>query len=145
MAKPKVKLHRVTNRGVILPSCTVSSGTSQGLIKTRDGNLVLKKTTSGWEFLVEFKDGSSNWIHLKKPKQSNPEELDKYAASNGLLRKYEFKLWVKDVLEKLDHIVEKLKSKYRHTSNNFGIKPPKMYMRHMIMIRIQRKLHGGIL
>ena len=38
-------------------------------IKTKGGHLLPNNTTSGWELLVEFKDGSSIWINVKDPNQ----------------------------------------------------------------------------
>ena len=39
-------------------------------IKIKSGQKIRKKTTKGWEFLVKWKDGSTNWISLKDMKES---------------------------------------------------------------------------
>ena len=57
---------------------------SDGTICSRNGNMVLKKKTRGWDLLVDWKDGSYRWIPLKDLKASNPVELAKYAAKNRL-------------------------------------------------------------
>jgi hypothetical protein len=43
-----------------------------------------KITTRGWSFLVEWKDGSSDWIALKDLKASCPVKLAEYAAANKI-------------------------------------------------------------
>ena len=57
---------------------------SDGMICLHNGNMVSKKTTQGWDLLVEWKDVSSSWILLKDFKASNLVELAKYAAGNCL-------------------------------------------------------------
>ena len=37
---------------------------SDGMIRLRSGNMVLKNTTQGWDLLSEWKNGSSIWIPL---------------------------------------------------------------------------------
>ena len=41
---------------------------SDGMIRLHNGNMVPKKTTQGWDLLVEWKDGTSSWITLKYSK-----------------------------------------------------------------------------
>ena len=43
-----------------------------------------KLTTRGWELLVEWKGGSSDWIALKDLKESYPVELSHYAVNRGI-------------------------------------------------------------
>ena len=44
-----------------------------------------KATTRGWELLVEWKDGSSDWISLKDLKESYPVEVAIYATKHGIV------------------------------------------------------------
>ena len=44
-----------------------------------NGKQRYKKTTAGWKLLVEFTDGTTNWIRLKDVKNSNPIQLAEYA------------------------------------------------------------------
>ena len=46
-----------------------------GFIKSISGNLPQKSNTCGWKLLVEWKDGSFDWVPLKDLKQSNQVEL----------------------------------------------------------------------
>ncbi|GFH48999.1 Blackbeard [Chaetoceros tenuissimus] len=95
-----------------------------GYIKSKS-EMVLKKTTKGWELLVEWKDGTMTWVPLKDLKNSNPIELAQYAVMNALEEEPAFKWWVPYTLKKRDSIVAKVKSKYWRTIHKFGIRIPK--------------------
>jgi hypothetical protein len=98
---------------------------SDGFTTSKNGNKVPKKTTIGWQFLVEWKDGSSDWTDLKDLKESNPVEIAEYAVSNKLVEEPAFKWWVADVLRRRNRIISKLKSRYWKTTHKFGIRVPK--------------------
>ena len=55
-----------------------------GFIKSSSGNLHQKRTTRGWKILVEWKDGSVDWVTLKDLKHSNPVEMSEYAVANEI-------------------------------------------------------------
>ena len=86
---------------------------------------VPKKTTRGWQLLVHWKDGSSQWIKLKDLKVSNPVELAEYAKAKGIDDEPAFKWWVPFTLHKRDRIVKKVKAKYWRTTHMLGIRVPK--------------------
>ena len=71
---------------------------SYGMNRFHNGNMVPKKTTRGWDLLVEWKDGSSSWIPFKDFKAPNPVELAKYAAEKRLDVEPAFRWWVIYVL-----------------------------------------------
>ena len=83
-----------------------------GFYTSRSGQKVPKFTTRGWEFLVSWKDGSSNWIPLKDLKISNPVELADYAVANKIDDQPAFLWWVPYTLRKRERIIQKVKSKY---------------------------------
>ena len=64
------------NRQVLLDKiidyCTTSNKEKQqdAFITTRTGTKRQRETTIGWELLVQWKDGSMNWITLKDLKES---------------------------------------------------------------------------
>ena len=41
-------------------------------------------TNKGWEFSVEWKDGSEMWLRLKTIKYSNPTEVTEFFVSRSL-------------------------------------------------------------
>ena len=43
-----------------------------------------KKTTTGWNLEVEWKDGTTSWLPLKEIKEKNPVEVANYAISNRI-------------------------------------------------------------
>ena len=67
---------------------------SNGFVTTRNGHRIPKTTTKGWELLVQWRDGTSDWISLKHLKESNPIELAEYAVANRIQEEPAFKWWV---------------------------------------------------
>jgi Reverse transcriptase (RNA-dependent DNA polymerase) len=96
-----------------------------GFVITRNGNKVPKKTTTGWELMVTWKDGSSDWIKLKDIKDSYPVQVAEYAVTNRIAHEPAFNWWVHDVLRKRNRIISKVKSKYWKTTHKFGVRVPK--------------------
>lgn len=97
---------------------------SEGTIETKTGNIRKKITTAGWKLLVQWKDGSSDWVPLKDLKNSNPVHLAQYAVANKIDHEPAFSWWVKDVLRRTNRIISKTK-KYWRTTHKFGIRIPK--------------------
>ena len=54
----------------------------EGMIWNASGTEKPKRTTKGWKLLVQFKDGSLDWVNLKDIKDSNPMEVAEYAVAN---------------------------------------------------------------
>ena len=98
---------------------------SNGFMTSKNGNKTPKQTTIGWQLLVEWKDGSSDWTDLKDLKESNPVELAEYAVANKIVEEPAFKWWVATVLRRRNRIISKLKSRYWKTTHKFGIRVPK--------------------
>jgi hypothetical protein len=96
-----------------------------GFITSKNGNKHRKKTTKGWEFLVEWKDNSQDWMSLKEMKSSNPLETAEFVVARGLQDEPAFSWWINDVLSTRKRIIEKVKSRYWKTTHKFGIKIPK--------------------
>ena len=90
---------------------------------TRKGSSqkIPKKTTRGWELLVEWKDGSMDWNRLADLKESYPVQLVEYAVASGIDHEPAFKWWVPSILRRRDRIISKVKSKYWRTTHKFGI------------------------
>ena len=47
-------------------------------------NKIRKKTSTGWDFEVEWKDGTTSWLPLKTIKETNAVDIAEYAKQNGL-------------------------------------------------------------
>ena len=52
----------------------------------------------GWKLLVEWKDGSVDWVPQKDLKQSNPVELAEYDVANEISDEPALNWWVKETL-----------------------------------------------
>ena len=98
---------------------------SRGFVKSHNGRMSPVITTAGWEFLVEWKDGSSGWVPLKDIKVSNPIEVAEYSVAARIDQEPAFNWWVHHALKTRHRLVNKVKSKYWDTTHKFGIRLPK--------------------
>ena len=81
-----------------------------------------KQTTRGWELLVQWKDGSTDWVALKDFKETYPVELAHYAVDRQIHEEPAFAWWVPYVLKKQKRILQKVKSKYWARTHKYGIR-----------------------
>jgi hypothetical protein len=95
-----------------------------GFTRSRNGNRVPKRTTRGWQLLIEWKDGSNDWISLTDLKESNPLEVAEYAVANKIDHEPVFAWWINQVLRHRHRIIAKTQNKYWHTTHKFGIELP---------------------
>jgi hypothetical protein len=79
-------------------------------------------TACGWELLVEWKDGSSDWVALEDLKEFHPVELAAYATNREIQDEPAFAWWVPHVLKKQKRILQKIKSKYWSRTHKYGIR-----------------------
>ena len=80
-------------------------------ITTNTGTKRRKETTKGWELLVRWKDGGTDWIALKDIKESYPVQVAEYAVSSRISEEPVFAWWSSSVLKKRNRIIAKTKSK----------------------------------
>lgn len=97
----------------------------QSMYRDKGGNLRNKRTTVGWKLLVEWKDGSTSWAHLKDLKESNPVQVAEYAIANKISLEPAFAWWVPHTIRKKDRIINKVKSKYWKRTHKYGVELPK--------------------
>ena len=93
--------HR-TNGNAITPE--------NGWYTTKSGQRKRKITTAGWDFRVEWKDGSFSWVPLKDLRVSNPVEIAEYAENHGLKEQPAFAWWVHHVLKRRNSQIQILGS-----------------------------------
>ena len=53
-------------------------------IKAKGKNDLRRHTENDWEFCVSWKDGPTNWVAIRDPKESLALELAEYAVNNRL-------------------------------------------------------------
>ena len=93
-------------------------------IITKTGRKHLRRTTDGYNFKVLWRDGSSQWVTLKKLKESNPIEIAEYAISQGLDDEPAFAWWVPYTLRKRDRIVASVNSRVTRVTHKYGCEIP---------------------
>ncbi|KAI2503175.1 Reverse transcriptase (RNA-dependent DNA polymerase) [Fragilaria crotonensis] len=100
---------------------------SQGTYVNHYGVKRQKQTTRGWELLIQWKDGSADWVTLKDFKESYPVELALYAVDQGTDDEPAFAWWVSYVLKNQKRILQKVKakSKYWSRTHKYGERVPK--------------------
>ncbi len=98
---------------------------SQGTFVTKQGTTRKKRITRGWDLLVRWKGGSSNWVSLKDLKASYPLEVMDYAIKNIIQDEPAFAWWIPFVQKKRDSIISKATTKYWECTHKYGIEIPK--------------------
>ena len=83
-------------------------------------------TTKGWNLLIRWKDGSTNWLPLSVVKESFPVECAEFAQARYLHHEPAFKWWCSSVLKKRKVIINKVKTNRAHRkgSMKYGILIP---------------------
>ena len=76
-----------------------------------NGGQCRKKTTQGWEILIQWKDGSTTWESLKDVKESYSVQVANYDHQRKISDDLAFTWWVPHVLKKWDSIIAKVKYK----------------------------------
>ena len=89
--------------------------------KTNPGKLTQRHTTVGWSFLIKWKNGPKEWVHLKVLKDSNPVDVADYFTARGIEQEPAFAWWVPYTLRKHDVIVSSVSSQVRKASHKYGI------------------------
>ena len=57
---------------------------ADNFLKTKQGKLAQQHTTVGWSFLIKWKNGPKEWVHLKVLKESNPVNVVEYVTAHGI-------------------------------------------------------------
>jgi hypothetical protein len=88
-------------------------------------NKKVRKTTKGWHLCVDWKYGTTSWESLEDLRESNPVEVDEYAADKSLLNSPAFVWWALHVLQKRTNIIADVTKQYHKRTHKFGIEVPK--------------------
>ena len=67
-------------------------------ITTRTGTRRMRQTTVGWSLLIQWGDGSKQWVDLKFLKESNPVQVGEYVIARGIENEPAFSWWVPYVM-----------------------------------------------
>ncbi len=91
---------------------------------TKTGTRRMRQTTVGSSFLVQWSNGTRQWIDLKLLKELNPVQVGEYVISRGIQDEPAFAWWVPCTMRKRDVIVAAIKSRLKKTSHKYGIEMP---------------------
>ena len=69
-------------------------------VTTKVGTKRRQETPKGWELLIEWKDGSTNWVSLKDIKESYPVQVAEFALATHISMEPAFAWWVPFMLKK---------------------------------------------
>ena len=69
-------------------------------VTTKTGTKCRRETTKGWELLIEWKNGSTNWVSLKDIKESYPVQVTEFALATRISMETVFAWWVPFMLKK---------------------------------------------
>ena len=98
---------------------------SDKYVTTKSGQKRLRQTTAGWKLLVQWRDGSEQWVPLKLLKESNPIEVAEFAVARDIKDFPAFAYWVPHVLRKRDKIISAVNSRIKRTTHKYGIEVPR--------------------
>ena len=93
-------------------------------LPTKSGQRRMRQSTKGWTLLVQWLDGSQQWIPLKRIKEFYPVEIAEYAVSEGIDDQPAFAYWINHVLKKRDKIISALKNRMTKATHKYGIELP---------------------
>ena len=94
-------------------------------ITTQSGQQRMRKSTVGWKLLIQWKDGSQEWIPLKILKEQFPTEVAEFATATSIDREPAFAYWVSHVLKKRNNIIAAVKARAPRVTHKYGIEVPK--------------------
>ena len=117
-------MHKLMTRGTNERDHRLSNK-RDAFIMTKTGTKHRRETTKGCELLIEWKDGSTNWVSLKDIKESYPVKVAEFALATCISMEPAFTWWVPFVLKKRNRILAKVKSKIWIRTHKFGIRIPK--------------------
>jgi hypothetical protein len=83
-----------------------------------------KKTTSGWFFNIQRKDGKTTWEPLQHLKETNPVDIAEYVVENKIASEPAFSWWVPFILSRKDRLIAAVNKRYMLRTHKFGIRVP---------------------
>jgi hypothetical protein len=76
-----------------------------------------RKTTKGWHFCIQWKDGVTTWERLS--------DLAEYVMTKELDHEPAFAWWVEYTLKKRERIIAAVNQRYQKRTHKFGVRIPK--------------------
>ena len=109
---------------VVYTSSGEATKMSDKYVMIKTGTKLMLQMTHSWKFLVQWANGSRQWIDLKISKESNPVQVVEYVTARNIAEEPALAWWVPYVLRKQDVIVSAVTSRVRKTSHKYGTELP---------------------
>ena len=97
---------------------------SEKYVTTCSGDCRLLHTTKDCHLLVQWKDGSEQWVFLKLLKKHNHVEIAEFSHSRNISYEPAFCWWVPYTLRKQYHIIATVNARFCRTTHKYGIEVP---------------------
>ena len=81
----------------------------------------MRQTTAGWNLLVQWNNGTQEWVLLKILKNLNPIEVAEFVVARGIDKEPAFTWWVPYTLRRRDRIIAGVNSRVKRTTHKYGI------------------------
>ena len=104
---------------------TYSKRKTRSYIWTKSKSKTKHRSTAGWRILVQWNDGSEQWVNLGRMKEAYPVQMAQYAASRGLLYEPAFHWWEPYALRKCDGVTFSVRMRSKKTTHKYGIQIPR--------------------
>ena len=90
-------------------------------INTKSGQKRMRQTTSGWNLLLQWNNGTQEWVPLEILKNSNPIEVSEFVAARGIDKEPAFTWLVPYTLRRRDRIIAGVNLRVKRTTHKYGI------------------------
>ena len=85
----------------------------------------MQKSTVGWYLIIDWKDGSKQWIPLLVTKESNSIKFAEFATAHGISGEPSFAWWVTYTLQKRGKIISAVNSQVKRTTHKYAVAVPR--------------------
>ena len=89
------------------------------------GQHLMRKSTSVWNLLITWKDGSKKWIPLSVMKEYNPIEVAEITTPHGISEEPAFAWWVPYTLKKRYKLISDVNARLKLTTHKYGVAVPR--------------------
>ena len=82
-------------------------------------------STAGWKLLVQWKDGSEQWVPLRLLKENNPVEVTEFAVTKKIDDEVAFASWIPYKLRKRDMIIIGVNARVKKATHTYELEVPR--------------------
>ena len=93
-------------------------------VTTKSRRHRIREKISGWNFLVQFKDGIDVCMPLKLLTESNPLEVAEFVTARGIAEEPAFCWWIPYTLRSRNRIIPTVNKRIKRVSHKYGVELP---------------------